>query len=102
MSIAELLAFANSLFAFGFGVLNLIEAKHCLKLKNKDFLWIKFLFGIMGMYWGIIYIFVIFADPLNYNNILFSQVFIRPANTFMFGILLASAIIGWRKPRGER
>jgi len=54
---------------------------------------IRNLIGFMSIFWALIYVYVILADLSilpTMNQTTFGQIFIRPANFFLFGLLAAA------------
>jgi hypothetical protein len=65
--------------------------------------WLDLLESVVGLYFAGIYIFVLIADPANYDSVVFGQMFIRPALMLLLGISAAGAIVRLkgRKSNGD-
>lgn len=93
MTFAELLAWANVILALGIGI---VQWRCAQKVRGHGYWWLKIGSSIIGFYWFGLYLFVAFANPDDFNNVIFSQTFVRPAFTLTLGLMLAGAIYKMR------
>ena len=56
------------------------------------------LFALAFIGWSALYIFVLLADPANFNSVWFSTSIIRPLNLFTFGLV---ALVMWYRWRND-
>lgn len=63
--------------------------------------WIKLLYCAVGLYWGAVYVYVLFPKETMVDSIWFGRTYIRPAMLFTIGVMLAGSIIGARRKRDE-
>ena len=59
--------------------------------------WVKLFYGIIGVYWAIVYVFILLAPPEMYNTINFAQKFIRPGITFTLIAMASGSILGVKR-----
>jgi len=89
---ATALAVINVLLALGIVVMNarLCWRQQCCARPIRMFL------IATGIYWALLYSFVVWASPSDYDPVAFGRIFVRPAFTWTLGLMLASAIYRWR------
>lgn len=91
------------MFATGLAVVNAILALlwavyslRYIRRANARACWIKIISACLGLYFCAMYIFVAFTEPGKYMDpVTFGQLFVRPANTFMLGLMAAGAAYRW-------
>ncbi len=89
---AELLSIANACFS-------LILALLCFKQVPRWSGYTRLMLivcGLIGLYWFVLYVFVVFTPSGSYNPVTFGQVFVRPAFTFTLAIMASVALYRWR------
>lgn len=93
MDMATILALTNLILALilavsQFKVSRLLPKKSCFR-------WIKIASGCLGVYWAVVYVYVLFTDPATspINSVLFGQIFIRPAITVTLAVMSAGALL---------
>lgn len=60
---------------------------------------VDLIFGLAYLGWVALYVWVLFADPANYDPAWFGATFIRPLNTLTFGLVAATIWYRWRHVR---
>lgn len=91
--LADLNSAINFCLALTFGIASLWSWYH----DKGNLRWLDLLESMIGLYFAGVYIFVLIADPVNYDPVIFGQMFIRPALMFLFGVSAAGAIVRLKK-----
>lgn len=92
-ALADLLSVANIILFAGVAVVSIHDFYKCNKLEGYGWCWIKIAQAVIGLYFSVLYVWVLFADPNSYNPVNFGRIFVRPAQTVLAGLILASTII---------
>lgn len=87
--LADILSLLNVIFM---AIFSYYELKCIFRIAFTQWKWIKLLYGIIGIYWTGLYIFVFFANSAYYDTVVFGRVFVRPALTILFAIMAIGAI----------
>src|SRR5512139_1691057 len=93
MTWAEILSWVNTGLALFVAILQFITA---YKLRKHSYLWLKIAFGVLGLYWFCVYLFVSITEPGIFDPILFGQVFVRPAFTLTLFLMASGALQRFR------
>ncbi len=68
----------------------------------RPFSWLKLLYGLIGLYWCGLYVYILITDVMDIPRIFgigFGEILVRPAFTFTLGAMAAGAI--WRMKTGK-
>lgn len=58
--------------------------------------WLMAVLGLIGLYWGGLYVFI-FVTPVGiYDPVWFGQIFVRPMFTFTLAVMASMALYRWR------
>jgi hypothetical protein len=90
--VADLLAALNAVLGLLLAVFALRYARHSAAAA----VWIKYLTAVVGLYWGGLYIWVLFTPVGLVDPVWFGQVFVRPAFTFTMAVMAAGSVYRWR------
>lgn len=58
--------------------------------------WLKIATALVGLYWGVLYIWVAIVPAGIVDPVWFGQVFVRPAFTVTLAVMAGGAIYRWR------
>lgn len=94
--ISEVLAVANAVFA---GTMAIISFRDWRRFRSKSWAWIKIAHGLVGLYWCGLYIWVSLTPVGVYDSVWFGHVFVRPAYTITFAVMLTGAILRSRQAK---
>lgn len=90
--IAQILAVTNAIFA---GILAVFALRY-INRKGQPARWLKVIYALIGVYWGILYTWVAIVPPGIVDSVRFGQVFVRPAFTVTLAVMAGGAIYRWR------
>lgn len=93
---ANALSFSNIVFAGLLAILCFVQAKR----HQRGFMRVlMILFGLIGMYWSVLYVWILLAPIGIVDPVWFGQVFVRPAFTFTLALMASMAMYRWRGMR---
>lgn len=90
--LARFLSLANIIFS-------LLLALYCFRQVRRQpgFMRVLMLFfGLVGLYWGGLYVFVFLTPVGLVDPVWFGQIFVRPAFTFTLALMASMAVYRWR------
>lgn len=92
--IGTVLALFNAFIGFAIAVMQI----RCFMQLAQPWRWVKLAYALVGIYWGIIYVYILFAANGPHDE--FGQLYIRPAITLTLAMMMTGAIVRSRSGRG--
>lgn len=90
--ISTALAWVNAVFGF---ILTVFAFRY-IRCERPAARWLKAIYGILGLYWCLLYTWVAIVPAGIVDPVWFGQVFVRPAFTVTLAVMAGGAIYRWR------
>ena len=85
---ADILSGLNILFGLGVFAVGVYDAYHA----PRHLRWLKVMQSVVGLYWGLLYVAILFGLADRVDPVFFGRVFGRPAFTVTLGMTFAAVL----------